>query len=116
MTALASLLYQDRFQQLEMLFISYNHGIRDEGIIALAHAIEARKLPKLKLFEAKAGQGYVWGSAPLARCVVNGCPKLQKNDLMHIGVKTLLSEWVIICNLIAAGQDRKVKVNVSAQT
>ena len=46
MTALSSLVYQGRFEQLQ-LNLSENRAITTQGIVALARAIETRGLPNL---------------------------------------------------------------------
>jgi HEAT repeat protein len=46
--ALACLISQGRMEQLEELSLSSNSGVTRQGIIALAEAIDARGLPKLR--------------------------------------------------------------------
>ena len=88
MTALSSLVYQCRFEQLELLNFSGNGGITSQGIVALARAIETRGLPLLKefcLFEITDGHVTLLGISAIAHAVIKGCPSLTQISLMDSG-------------------------------
>lgn len=48
--ALASAIQQGRMRQLELLCLSFNNRVTDDGLIALARAIDMHGLPELKEF------------------------------------------------------------------
>jgi hypothetical protein len=86
--ALSSLVYQGRFEQLELLNFSGNGGITNQGIVALARAIEKRGLPLLKefcLFEITDDHVTLLGISAIAQAVIKGCPSLTQICLMDSG-------------------------------
>lgn len=84
--ALASVVYAGRMQQLEDLDLSRNGGLTDEGITALARAINVRGLPALERLSI-----VEWSNSPnkvtilevgaIALALVNQCPRLKRLDL-----------------------------------
>jgi len=77
MTVVSSLLYQGCFEQLQLLNLSGNRGMTNQGIVALARAIETRGLPLLKefsLFKSTNDQVTLLWISAIAQAVIKGCP------------------------------------------
>lgn len=78
--AVAFLIRQGRFEQLEKLDLSRNGGITDHGILVLAQAIETRgllQLAALNLEELDTNKVTELGIQPVARAVIERCPELK---------------------------------------
>lgn len=89
MIALASLVSQGCMQQMEKLGLSWNAGVTDRGVIALARAIETRGLPMLVSFRMGGmtrDKVTLLGFSAIAHAVINGCPQLKE-----IALKGLLN-------------------------
>lgn len=88
MTALASVVSQGRFEQLEFLEFSGNEGITNQGIVALARAIETRGKPLLDdfvLYELDDDQVTMLGTSAIAHTVINKSPHLTQISVMNSG-------------------------------
>lgn len=77
--ALASVVRQGRFEQLEYFDISENGSITDQGIKVLMQAIEARGLPKLKTLKLQGlntSNVTLAGIQDFAITIIDGSPVL----------------------------------------
>ena len=79
MAALASVIDQGRMGRTEYLDLSAGRGVTDDGIITLAKAIDARKLPEVRFLSVyqlhKTGLTTL-GLDAICQASVNSCPKL----------------------------------------
>jgi hypothetical protein len=75
--ALASVVQQGRFDELAGLDIHENVDITDQGMTALARAIEARGLPMLSFTLDGFEEMRATGISAVVNALVKGCPRLQ---------------------------------------
>lgn len=75
--ALVSVVQQGRFDELYELSISETDNITDEGMTALAGAIEARGLPRLTSFTFSFENVTAIGISAIVDALLKGCPKLR---------------------------------------
>jgi Ran GTPase-activating protein (RanGAP) involved in mRNA processing and transport len=81
--ALASLISQGRMEQLEELSLSSNSAVTKQGIIALAKAVDARGLPKLRALNLdglvrETDDETVLGITTLVHAIAEGCLPLEE--------------------------------------
>lgn len=78
LVALASVIDQGRFEVLQDFYLANNVHVTDQGILALARAIEARGLPMLETFTMDA-MDYMTtvGISAIIDALIKGCPKLK---------------------------------------
>ena len=79
MTALASVIHQGRMQEIQDLNLGDVPGMTDKGMVALARAIDARGLPKMRLLDMETySQNYTaLGFGALILAFVRGCPEMK---------------------------------------
>jgi len=108
--ALASLIHQDRFEQLKHLDISGNFGTTQRGFIALLQEINACGLPKLEAILPMDNVTIVWICA-LAHALINRCPKLNEIRLRKSYSVDIDKMRVVIGGMLeAAGRVGEVMV------
>ena len=115
MIALAPLIDQSRMDQLTYLHLCGSACETDQGISALARAIEARGLPKLKeldLSGLNVENVAIQGIRDIAQTFIKSCPRLEKINLRGTrrGDVSIYSDLVRGV-LRAAGLAKKVKVH-----
>lgn len=86
MADVASLISEGRMEKLKGLALSDNRCVTNEGIIALARAVDAHGLPSLTHFDGsvKAGGVTIGGISAIAIAVINSCPKLESMHVPHL--------------------------------
>lgn len=78
--ALASIVSQGHFEELKEVWLDLNSGITDQGMTALARAIDVRGLPTLETFAIhEARQDLDWtgiGARTMVDALIKRCPQL----------------------------------------
>ena len=105
--ALASLVYAGRLDQVETFYLTENSSLTNDGIIALARAINSHGLPMLTyldLTELDEHKVTVVGISGIAIAVINGCPKFRQ-----FGLSPCFSNdncWMLEGMLRAVGREK----------
>ena len=112
MTALASVISEGRFDELDVLDLSGIMGLTNQGLIASARAIETKWLPVLGnfvLYALNDDQVTLLGISAIAHAVIKGCPDLTLIVLTNSGPGEDHHEMVLGM-LEATGRKGKVSV------
>lgn len=116
MVALASVVRQGRLERLEELNLSNNKGVTDNGVIALAQAIEASGLSRLRLIRiSKLDKVKVTtlGFGAIAYAIIKGSPQLKSINVECNGSEAASLRTTIEGMLRAAGRTASVKTEDS---